>query len=327
MQILPPIDLERVERALTSKKWDLVYRDPAKCPERLLDALVANLTHISPESWEERFCFGGLHINGVPATSLTAVLPVPCRIEYFEPGFPIREAKSHFPPFDGRFVLYQDNDLVVVWKPSGLPCMPNREQNHFHLKGYIEQIVGKTVHLPSRLDTSTQGVVAISASERMNAPLQQAYEKRKTRKYYLLQTSGVFQDEEVDLRCRIARHPEHAVLRTVSETEGKQSHTEFVTLSSDSTELSRQTSVVLARPHTGRTHQLRVHARHLGAPIVGDNFYGGYEAQRLRLVSFRLILSLPGRDRPVDVHVPSELLPEWVSKEAYEKAVRVSEQL
>lgn len=116
--------------------------------------------------------------------------------------------------------MLEDDDIIAVFKPAKLPCGRSREQRHFYLWRFVEHHVGRPVHMPSRLDTSAQGLVLFSKSKRMHRPMQQAFEKHAVEKYYLLHVSPAvgWQGKLVD--GAIGKDPKHPILRAVVQSGG-----------------------------------------------------------------------------------------------------------
>lgn len=303
-----------MERAFISKHWSFVIEEPGH-NLTLLDLLTSRLPHIEAVSWEKRLEWGGVFVNGTPTSSNTP-LPCPVRVEYYEPKFPTQEAQTFFPPFDPHWIVFEDEDLIVCFKPPGLPCLPAREQTHFNLRSYLERYYQVPIHMPSRLDMSTAGLVIASRAARMHKPLQLAFEQRKISKHYCLKTNGTPPWREFSAKWRIAKHPAHPVLRAPSEVDGKVARTDFTVFHEGDGH-----STWHARPITGRTHQIRVHAAALGHPLLGDNFYGGEPAQNLHLCSVKLSLIHPFREKTLIVEVPDELEPEWLKGTGWRESV------
>jgi RluA family pseudouridine synthase len=270
--------IKKLQHAFTSKYWAWTYLDASAAPSTLLQSLFKELPHLTESSWPERFHLGGVYVNGVPAAA-DMTLPVPCKIEYYEPKFELAGAAEYFPKFATEHILFQDDDMLVVFKPAGISCMPARDQSRYHLKAQIESYLGRVIHMPSRIDMSAQGLVVVSTSPRMHKHLQHAFQFRRIEKKYLLGVSGKPGWSEYSLDAPIGRDPEHPVLRKVDGKGALPSLTHFRVLNSR----VDGTSLLEAKPHTGRTHQIRVHAAHLRFPILGDKFYGGADAPVLQL--------------------------------------------
>ena len=315
-------DLTRILDTLSSIHRSFVYREQASCPATLIEALSRELPHLAPDSWVARLAWGGAFLNG-RAAKTDRELIAPCRVEYYEPRFDIASAQSYFPEFKSEFILHEDEDLIVAFKPAGLPCLPTREQAHFTLKGSLQAYIARQnqelrIHLPSRLDTAVPGVIAASKTPRMHKVLQQAFEKRGVEKTYVLEVAGTFPAEEQIVDAPIARDTRHPVLRKVAAENGLPANTHFKVVCDSSTTENRatspsiRTSILVAKPVTGRTHQIRVHAAHLGFPIVGDNFYNGIPAADLHLVSFAFGFFHPFMEKQLKIVLPERLRPDWL---------------
>lgn len=298
---------QRIEEALTSIRHCWEYTSGVQCPASLAEALSTELPHIAPETWQKRLSWGGVYLNGRSVTSDCPLSP-PCRLEYFEPKFDIEDARRVFPEFSREWIVFEDEDLLIVYKPAGLPSLPVREQKYFNMKSYLCAYTGAAVHLPSRLDTATSGLMAVSKTERMHGCLQKLFEKRRAGKTYLFEADGQPAWRQTTVNGAIARDAEHAVLRKIALQGGKPASTLFQV----QYHCSPHSSIILARPLSGRTHQIRVHAQSLGLPVVGDSFYGGRPAPHLHLLSYRL--ELPGYlgREPLTATLPERFIPDWL---------------
>ncbi len=309
---LPSFSLKRsenIEAAFVSKYWEFIYTDEAVRPTTLINAFSKELPHIAPDSWSERFKWGGIFVNGIEAKGDLS-LPFPCRLEYYEPRFDFTDPYSYFPKFSADWIVYEDADLIGVFKPEKLPSMPAREQKHFCLKSYVENHLGQKVHMPSRLDMSTTGLVLMSKSPDLHDRLQRIFEKRRIEKFYLLETAASVDFSTLTVDSSIGKDPDHPVLRKPVTEGGKPATTEFTVLGHSHVGTS-PTTLIEARPRTGRTHQIRVHAFYSGFPIVGDKFYEGIDAPCLHLLSYKAILPHPRSGERIEIVVPKRLLPEW----------------
>ncbi len=314
------IDLERVEKTLRTTYHCFTLPLPSDGPPSLQELFLQRLPHIPLASWKERFEFGGVYVNGREALA-DQPLPHPCRVEYYEPKFAIGEASAIFPAFEERFVVYRDEAVAVAYKPPGLPSMPAKEQRHFSLKASLDALFGVQVHMPSRLDVSAQGIVVVSLNPATHAHLQKAFESRRVHKTYYLATSAAVPWEVLKVDLPISRDPRHPVLRTVTGDDGLQAETRLSRIGTSSSEGTAVT-IVRAEPVTGRTHQIRVHAASQGAPIFGDNFYGGAPASSLHLVSHSITFTHPLSGESIEVSLPEELTPNWLDGRPQTPSVR-----
>ena len=165
------------------------------------------------------------------------------------------------------YILEEDENLVAVSKPSGLLTIPDREGKEVSLKQILKNRYGEifTVH---RLDKDTSGIVVFAKNEEAHKQLSRLFEARETIKTYNglvlgspFEKSGVINDP-------IAEHPVKKGLMTVYK-KGKESITEYEVLENFKLYSWMQFHIL-----TGRTHQIRVHMKHLGHPVVCDELYG-----------------------------------------------------
>jgi 23S rRNA-/tRNA-specific pseudouridylate synthase len=307
---------DSVTEALRTTYWCWTYHTEDESPGTLRMALTRNLPHIDVTSWDERFDFGGVYINGQPAYR-DQTLPVPCRIEYYEPKFEISQAHTIFPAFKDEYVIFRDEHILVAYKPPALSSMPAKEQRHYSLKNYLEKLTGSSVHMPSRLDVSAQGIVITSISPLAHANLQRSFEHRRVEKTYLCASSSLAPWEEKIVTAPIGRDPLHPVLRTTRVADGQEAETHFHRLCQGVSE-GQTIHVYSAKPVTGRTHQIRVHAASEGMALKGDRFYGGAPASHLHLVSHSITCEHPVSRKICTFILPSVLQPEW-AKDTSEK--------
>lgn len=164
-------------------------------------------------------------------------------------------------------IVLEDDNLVAINKPAGLLTIPDREGKAISLKQLLQNKYGGifTVH---RLDRDTSGIVVFARNEDSHRELSQQFEKRETRKIYNGLVLGKPVNESGVINEPISEHPSKKGMMTVYR-KGKESITEYEVL-----ENFRLFTWMQFRILTGRTHQIRVHMKHLGHPIVCDELYG-----------------------------------------------------
>ena len=210
-------------------------------------------------------------------------------------------------------VLYQDADLLAVDKPAGLPSQAMPGDAVRHLLTAAASVVGLSsgrspyLALHHRLDRGTSGVVLLARSRRANRGLAAAFASRRVEKTYLALVWCERQPPTSwTVRNRLAsrRNGDRSVMRPV-ESGGREAVSSFRLLDSWGSGPDGR-AWVEARPHTGRTHQLRVHLSGSGFPVVGDRKYGRSDdpATRLFLHAHRLELEHPVHHEPLVVESP-----------------------
>ncbi len=207
-------------------------------------------------------------------------------------------------------VLYEDNHLLVVDKPAGLPTMGVKDNQPSVLsvaRDYIKRKYGKPgnvyLGIVSRLDAPVTGVLVIARTSKAASRLTEAFRTRGVEKSYLALVEGHLSTSEGRLEHFLRKDERHRRVHTTSEhAEGAQRATlNYQVLGElEATTLLR---VVL---ETGRKHQIRVQLSKVGHPIVGDRKYGAERpfANGIALHSHRLRLEHPVGKRPLEVFAP-----------------------
>jgi len=158
-------------------------------------------------------------------------------------------------------------DLIALNKPSGLLSIPDREGKDISIKKLLIEKYDNifTVH---RLDKDTSGLIVFAKNETTHKLLSQQFEERQTEKIYLGLVLGSLAEKKGSINTLISEHPVKRGLMTVYK-KGKESLTDYEVL-----EDFKIFSWVQFQIYTGRTHQIRVHAKHIGHPVVCDELYG-----------------------------------------------------
>ena len=201
-------------------------------------------------------------------------------------------------------ILYQDSHIVVINKQAGLVVHPapghssgtlvNALLHHcLDLEGIGGEIRPGIVH---RLDKDTSGVIITAKNPYTHEYLSTQFRKRKVRKIYLSIVKGLPQYSKHKIDTLITRDLKNRKRFAVSKNKGKRAVTEYEILRS-----YPNCTFLKMEPHTGRTHQLRVHAGSINCPILGDTIYSRTDSRypdiNLMLHAFKLYINLPGEDK------------------------------
>jgi len=171
-------------------------------------------------------------------------------------------------------ILYEDEHVLVINKQPYVSSIPSREHPFGSIANgiidhYQKNGVRATVHLVTRLDRDTSGVMLVAKHRFAHSILSSAQKNGLVKRRYAAVVHGRMAQMEGTVDAPIGRHPDSIIERTVT-PDGQKAVTHFyVTCANDD-----MTSVTL-QLETGRTHQIRVHMSYLGHPLCGDTLYGG----------------------------------------------------
>lgn len=188
----------------------------------------------------------------------------------------MEEDIPEYPAEDGSLtVLYEDEYLLAVEKPSGMLIHPSHSQFGGTLANYVQGYFKRTgqccaFHPLTRLDRDTFGIVLLAKNSHVHALLQ----AQKPKKTYYAWVYGVPPLETGIVDAPIARKPLPSLLREIN-SQGKPCRTEYRVMERLGTVCKLE-----LEPITGRTHQLRLHCAYLGCPILGDPQYNTEESKR-----------------------------------------------
>ena len=189
--------------------------------------------------------------------------------------------------------VYEDNDIVVVDKPSGMLSVPGRIDD-YSVETVMRQRYPDAM-IVHRLDMGTSGLLIVAKSSEAYHPLQEQFIKHQVKKKYVAKVEdGRCKKEEVrgTISLPLRPDPMNRPRQMVDMEHGKRAVTDYEFLSDD---------LVALYPQTGRTHQLRIHCAHpdgLGRPIVGDELYGT-KGERLMLHASEIWFVHPKTQEPM----------------------------
>jgi 23S rRNA pseudouridine1911/1915/1917 synthase len=164
-------------------------------------------------------------------------------------------------------IIAETDHWIALNKPSGMLSIPDRTQSEPSLKDWLNERHGK-VFIIHRLDKFTSGLILFAKDETTHKHLSQQFEDRSVEKFYVGLVHGIPQTKEGSVDAPIMEHPAKNATYIVHQ-KGKPSLTDYKLLEQHGSYAWMQFQI-----HTGRTHQIRVHMKQIGHPIVCDDVYG-----------------------------------------------------
>ncbi|PGM59935.1 RluA family pseudouridine synthase [Bacillus sp. AFS053548] len=253
-----------------------------------------------------KFQGGKITVNGEEKTVRTMLKELDLVQIYFPIEKPSEELIAEEIPFE---IVYEDDAVLVVNKPFGIPSIPSRE----HPKGtlangllFYYQTIGlqSTIHIVTRLDKDTSGLMLV-AKNRYIHYLFSKNELKNVKRKYLAIAHGQMNDTEGVIRAKIARKSDSIIERIVSE-EGQEAITHYKVLL-----VNRDYSVVELELETGRTHQIRVHMSSIGHPLIGDDLYGGntdrLKRQALHSYQLSFVHPIDHTEKNFEIALPADV--------------------
>lgn len=204
-------------------------------------------------------------------------------------------------------IVYEDEALAVLNKPAGMLSEPGRTENYSVATWAQGRWPGSM--LAHRLDMLTSGIILVAKTKEAYLNLQGQFTNRTVKKKYLAIVEGMPQKEHGVITLPLLNDPMNRPRQIVDHEHGKQAITEYRVLINEElrTKDEKLAAALLALwPHTGRTHQLRMHCAHpdgLGCPILGDELYGR-KADRLYLQAQAITFVHPTTDKRMHFELP-----------------------
>ena len=229
-------------------------------------------------------------------------------------------------------VLYEDADLAVIVKPPNLAVHPGPGDDGLTLLngllylwndlpagsgGDSSEPAAEVVRpgIVHRLDKLTEGLLLVARNEKAHRKLSAEFKERTIKKEYLAWLAAAPRETQGEIRLPIERHPvERLKMRVAPEGRGRDAITHFEIIQSIASRKGRKFNLARIRIETGRTHQIRLHMSHIGAPVVGDPLYSRsanrFEKFGMLLLARRLAFTHPetGREMEFELEPPKRFL-------------------
>jgi UPF0176 protein len=288
---------------------------PGGPPIALLGILTSRFPHIPASEWEARCAAGRFTDHAGRVLTKDTKVPAGSRIIQHFPGY------TEPPVATDIRVVYGDDALLVLDKPAPLPMHPAGRFNRNTLQHFLRLATHPAEPRPvHRLDANTTGLVVFALDRGSCHALQRQFAAGTVAKHYLVRVHGHPAPDRFDLTDPISAVPGTTGTHVVDHAGGRAANTGFTVLE----RLGDGTSLLEARPGTGRTNQIRVHLWQAGHPVLGDPAYLtdlrigttqtlGTDDPPMALHAWRLGFRHPHDDRPLQF-TSSRNLP-WLPRE------------
>jgi tRNA pseudouridine32 synthase/23S rRNA pseudouridine746 synthase len=208
---------------------------------------------------------------------------------------------TYAPPTGPLDVIHHDDHILAINKPSGLLSVPGKAFEHRDCLETRVVMTHPNALLVHRLDMDTSGVMIFALTKDVQRHLSSQFQKRQMEKIYIARVQGTVAGDTGTVDLPLIVDWPNRPLQMVDHERGKPSVTGWSVL-----EREGDVTRMELRPKTGRSHQLRVHMRELGHPILGDRFYAAAPtiaaADRLQLHAQTLRLRHPDGGEWLDLH-------------------------
>lgn len=292
----------------------LTFRFEDQSNGRLDKFLVGQLPEFSRSRIQGLIADGHVDVNGLPARKAGQTLETDSTVTVRIPPTASTEIIAEDIPLN---IVFENDDLIVVNKPAGMVVHPSAGHDSGTLVnavlGYAPDLEGiggeERPGVVHRLDKETSGLILLAKNERAHRWLQDQFRLRKVNKTYLALVDGKPPTPSGRVETHIGRDPrQRKKMAIVSEKKGREAVSEYQTV-----EEFEQHTLLEFHPHTGRTHQIRLHCVFLNCPIAGDQVYGRKKStigiKRHFLHAYRLSIILPGDEvyQEFEAPLPKEL--------------------
>jgi 23S rRNA pseudouridine1911/1915/1917 synthase len=255
----------------------------------------------------------GLVVNGQQVT----VRYVLAEGDELEVQFPPEEKSEHMKAEQMNLdIVYEDQSVIVLNKPADLATLPSRHHPQGTVANgilyyYQQKKIDSTVHIVTRLDRGTSGLLLIAKDRYSHSILAAMQKAGKIDRKYMALVEGVVDQDKGTIDAPIDREDGSIIKRTVK-AGGKEAITHFHVL-----ERFENYTFVEVDLETGRTHQIRVHFSHIGHPLAGDDLYGGtktgFSRHALHCAELKFTQPLTKENLHMKSDLPTDLN-DWLTK-------------
>lgn len=209
-------------------------------------------------------------------------------------------------------IVWQDRWLLVARKPKGIPSQQTLDPKRDYFQAAVKRLLEKQgeidpyLILHHRLDVDTSGLMLFCRKKSLNKAVGELFAHRKIKKTYhaLCEVPEGFSDSQWEVKNYLAQKNERPLKMHSVLSGGDQAHTSFKVIEKLNDKL-----LIECRPHTGRTHQIRVHLAEYGLPIIGDKLYGEEDDNPLQLHAVALEFQHPDNEELITIRDQSQTIP------------------
>jgi len=206
-----------------------------------------------------------------------------------------------------NWILYEDNDIVIVNKPSGLLSVPGKRDEHKTCVLSYLHLTHPDALIVHRLDMDTSGILLLARNKLAHRSLSIQFQERQIDKVYYALCSGIIEQQRgyinLPMRCDWERRPR----QIIDFIAGRHAQTQWRVIQQFDDHFA-----VALYPKTGRSHQLRLHMKSIGHPILGDNFYSDKKSfnmsSRLMLHAGEISFHHPATETIITFSCPAKFI-------------------
>ncbi|GLH71846.1 putative RNA pseudouridine synthase [Geothrix limicola] len=283
---------------MTLRKW--TFTVAPEDAELRLDQLIAKRTELSRRAAREALKLGGVQVDRkrVKVAGKLVKPGLEVRVAY-DPDLPAV-------PTTAIPIVFEDAWILAVDKPAGIATQGTWATDRHDLLALLKtQRPDLGLFLHHRLDQGTSGLLVLAKDPKANKGLASAFADRDLEKLYLARISEPLEACTVEAPIGRLRGADPGRFGCSGDLmDPKSARTDFRPATAEETAGLVPGHWVVARIHTGRTHQIRVHLAHLGRPILGDALYGGAPSDRIWLHAWRLGLKHPVTGKDLMLEAP-----------------------
>jgi 23S rRNA pseudouridine1911/1915/1917 synthase len=244
--------------------------------EKTLKYILKNKLFISNRLLTKLKLNSNILVNG-KSENVNYVLKANDKIEIFIPDNNKKFSDKFSTEKNELDILYEDDYLLILNKPAGIPIHPSSNNYTNTLSNYVAYYLENKgingIHVITRLDKNTSGICVFAKNEYIQELFIRKKDKIKFQKEYLCIVNGILKKDHDIIELPIARKKDTIILREVN-LNGDYAKTEYFTLKRF---YEKNYSVAKVILHTGKTHQIRVHMSHIGHTLLGDDLYASEE--------------------------------------------------